>query len=74
MPAPRGGTLTIFEGAMSRSKQLGGFATSGLFSFRQKHARAAAAKPVYELPTGCRVASAFSAAALAAMSISFSTP
>lgn len=40
MPVRRGETPTIFEGAMSRSKQLGGFKTSGVFDFRQTHTHA----------------------------------
>lgn len=46
MPVRRAESLTTFEGAMSRSKQLGGFLTSGVFGFRQTRARSAAAKPV----------------------------
>lgn len=37
MPARRGDTPTIFEGAMSRFKRLSGFQTSGVFGFRQRH-------------------------------------
>lgn len=57
---------------MSRSKQLGGFPTSGVFGFRQTLVQAhAAVKPVYEVRTGRPAPSAFSTAALAAMSVSF---
>lgn len=37
MPVRRREVPTIFERSMSRSKQLGGFQTSGAFEFRQKH-------------------------------------
>lgn len=58
---------------MSRSKQLGGFPTSGVFGFRQTQARAprSLVTPVNEFPTGGPAPSALS---VAAMSISFPTP
>lgn len=41
MPARRGERSTIFKGAMSRSKQLGGFPISGVFDSGRTHAHAA---------------------------------
>lgn len=37
---------------MARSKQLGGFPTSGVFGFRQTHNTAAVTKPIYVPATG----------------------
>lgn len=56
---------------MSRSKQLGGFATSGVFGFRQT--RTHAPEPPTSSRQAARLASASASAALAAMSISFPT-
>lgn len=60
---------------MSRSKQLGGFSTSGVFGFRQTQAHAPpVAKLIYKLPTARPALSALSAAAFAATSISSPIP
>lgn len=40
MPERRAESLATLRGAMSRSKQLGGFPTSGVFGFKQTHTHA----------------------------------